>query len=220
MAIIRVVKNKNYTTIGKYHLREKNMSLKAKGLLSQMLSLPENWDYSITGLTKINKESKDTISSVLKELEEFGYLKRNQLKDEVGKFTDIEYLIYEMPYPKNPDTEKPDTENSPQYNTNIINKLNNKKEIYKERYGEFKNVLLTKEEYAKLEKSNLLTYIDKLSSYIASKGKKYKSHYATILNWSRNEKQDVPEWFDKTIEQDNTKDDELEEIKDWLNNYE
>ena len=64
---------------------------------------------------------------------------------------------------------------------------NNKKEIYKEKekYGEFKNVLLTDEEYHKLEKSNLLPYIEKLSSYIASKNKKYKSHYATILTWSR-----------------------------------
>ena len=215
MAIIRVVKNKNYTTIGKYHLREKDMSLKAKGLLSQMLSLPENWDYSITGLTKINKESKDTISSVLKELEEFGYLKRNQLKDEFGKFTDVEYLIYEKP-----DTENPDTENSPQYNTKLINKLNNKKEIYKERYGEFKNVLLTKEEYAKLEKSNLLTYIDKLSSYIASKGKKYKSHYATILNWSRSEKQEVPEWFEKNIESEELSKKEQEELDNWFKDYE
>lgn len=75
----------------------------------------------------------------------------------------------------------------------------NKKEINKEKYGEFKNVLLTKEEYHKLEKSNLLPYIEKLSSYIASKGKKYKSHYATILNWSRNDKKDSiePEWLGK-----------------------
>ena len=101
---------------------------------------------------------------------------------------------------------------------NSIDK-NNKKEIYKERYGEFKNVLLTKEEYAKLEKSNLLTYIDRLSSYIASKGKKYKSHYATILNWSRSDNQDVPKWFEQDIEQDTSEDKEMEELKDWLSNY-
>ena len=78
------------------------------------------------------------------------------------------------------------------------------KEIYKEKekYGEFNNVLLTKEEYAKLEKSNLLPYIEKLSSYIASKNKRYKSHYATILNWSRKDTKavvvdSIPEWFDK-----------------------
>lgn len=95
---------------------------------------------------------------------------------------------------------------------NNISNNNNRKEIYKEKYGEFGNVLLTKEEYHKLEQSNLLQYIEKLSSYIASKGKKYKSHYATILTWSRNEnkaeaksfkKQSVePEWLGKEIKQE------------------
>lgn len=91
----------------------------------------------------------------------------------------------------------------------------NKKEINKEKYGEFKNVLLTDEEYHKLEKSNLLPYIEKLSSYIASKGKKYKSHYATILNWSRKEHKEeiIPEWLDKEI----TKEELTDEQKYWLN---
>lgn len=91
----------------------------------------------------------------------------------------------------------------------------NKKEINKEKYGEFKNVLLTEEEYHKLEKSNLLPYIEKLSSYIASKGKKYKSHYATILNWSRKEHKEeiIPEWLDKKIEKEELTD----EQKYWLN---
>lgn len=88
-----------------------------------------------------------------------------------------------------------------------------KKEIYKEKYGEFNNVLLTDEEYHKLEESNLLPYIEKLSSYIASKGKKYKSHYATILTWNRTDKKDndkskkekpVPEWFDKEYKEELT----------------
>jgi hypothetical protein len=94
------------------------------------------------------------------------------------------------------------------------------KEIYKEKeikkkYGEFENVLLTEEEYHKLEKSNLLPYIEKLSSYIASKGKKYKSHYATILNWSRKEHKEeiIPEWLDKEI----TKEELTDEQKYWLN---
>ena len=91
---------------------------------------------------------------------------------------------------------------------NSIEKISiDKKENIKEKksYGEFNNVLLTDEEYAKLEKSNLLMYIETLSSYIASKGKKYRSHYATILNWSRKEKpttQIKPSWIDKEIEQD------------------
>lgn len=82
-------------------------------------------------------------------------------------------------------------------------------------YGEFKNVKLTKEEYHKLEQANLLPYIEKLSSYMASKNKKYKSHYATILNWSRKDKANIPEWFDK---EQNTQELTKEELKsmEWL----
>ena len=90
---------------------------------------------------------------------------------------------------------------------NSIDKISiEEKEIYKEKekYGEFKNVLLTSEEYHKLEQANLLPYIEKLSSYIASKGKKYKSHYATILTWARGDKKEnnLPEWFGKEIKQE------------------
>ena len=82
-------------------------------------------------------------------------------------------------------------------------------------YGEFQNVKLTKEEYHKLEQANLLPYIEKLSSYMASKNKKYKSHYATILNWSRKDKANIPEWFDK---EQNTQELTKEELKsmEWL----
>lgn len=81
-------------------------------------------------------------------------------------------------------------------------------------YGEFKNVKLSKEEYHKLEELNLIPYIEKLSTYMKSRGKKYKDHYATIRNWSRreNKKEEVPEWFDKKLEVDNTSTEEMESI--------
>lgn len=94
------------------------------------------------------------------------------------------------------------------YNNIDNNIINNK--IYNI-YGEFKNVKLTDDEYKKLEEKNLLPYIEKLSSYIASKGKRYKSHYATILTWSRkeNKKEDVtPEWFNKDLGKGDFDDDE------------
>ena len=116
MAVIRVVKDKNFITMSKYHLQEKEMSLKAKGLLSQMLSLPENWDYSIVGLTKINKDGLDSIKATLKELETFGYLRRTRVKGTGGKYIDIEYTIYEKPQVGNPLVEKPYVENPPQLN--------------------------------------------------------------------------------------------------------
>ena len=97
---------------------------------------------------------------------------------------------------------------------------NNKKEIYKEKsvYGEFKNVKLTDEEYHKLEKANLLPYIEKLSSYIASKGKKYKNHYATILTWARKEPivEELPEWFDKDLKNEEPTEEDKKEFDNEL----
>ena len=125
MTVVRVVKDKNFITMGKYHLQEKEMSLKAIGLLSIMLSLPENWDYSIKGLVKIRKESYDSIRTTLKELEKFGYLKRTQILDK-GKFVDVEYTIYEKPQLENSLLEKPITENQTQLNNKELNNINNK----------------------------------------------------------------------------------------------
>lgn len=141
MTVVRIEKDKNFVAMGKYHLKEENMSLKAKGLLSQMLSLPDNWDYSIMGLTKINKDGLDSIKGALQELEKFGYLQRKRIKDEKGKYVDVEYTIYEKPlgeYPQvekphmgNPYMEKPTQLNNKELNNNLIKEINNK-EIYKE----------------------------------------------------------------------------------------
>ncbi len=96
MAVIRISKTKNYTVMSNYHLRDKNLSLKAKGLLSIMLSLSDDWHYSIRGLASICKEGITSISSTLKELEQFGYMQRHQpIAD--GKFQEIEYIIFETP---------------------------------------------------------------------------------------------------------------------------
>ena len=85
MAVIRINKTQNYTVMSNYHLKEKDMSLKAKGLLSLMLSLPDNWDYSISGLVSICKENETEIKSILKELEEFGYLERTMTNLKINK---------------------------------------------------------------------------------------------------------------------------------------
>ena len=86
MAVIRVEKNRNFTTMSNYHLRDKDLSLKAKGLLSQILSLPDDWDYSVRGLASICLEGKDCIVTTLKELEIKGYLVRKQLRDANGSW--------------------------------------------------------------------------------------------------------------------------------------
>lgn len=97
MAVFRVKKNKNFTTMCNIHLRDKNLSLKAKGMLSIFLSLPDEWHYSVKGLAEICQEGPDCIRSVLKELEAVGYLRRRRTRRENGQLGDAEYLIYETP---------------------------------------------------------------------------------------------------------------------------
>ena len=102
MAVFRVERTQNYTIMSNYHLRDKSISLKAKGLLSQMLSLPEDWDYTLTGLAKINQEGKDAIRAAVVELERAGYIYRCQTVDKAGKFSSNEYIIRERPVPVPP----------------------------------------------------------------------------------------------------------------------
>ena len=135
MAVFRVERNTGYTVMSNHHLRNKELSLKAKGLLSQMLSLPEDWDYTLAGLSYINRESIDAIRTAVWELEKAGYITRRQGRDEKGKMTAIEYTIYEQPQPPeldcpvlenptadNPTTENPTSENPMQLNKDISSK--------------------------------------------------------------------------------------------------
>lgn len=139
MSVIRVNKTANYTVLSNYHFKEKDMSLKAKGLLSLMLSLPDDWNYSISGLVKLSKDGKDSVMSALSELEAFGYLVRQKLTNSKGQFSGIEYNIYEQPQRDNPsavkqkaeeqqaanqDAEKPPQLNTNKLNTNTINNTN------------------------------------------------------------------------------------------------
>ena len=127
MSVMRVHKTANFTVMSNYHFKEKKMSLKAKGLLSLMLSLPEDWDYSVAGLTTLSKDGKDGVMTALAELEKFGYLTRTRLVNDKGQFDGVEYNIFEQPQEKpvaekpiseNENSEKPISENSQQLNTN------------------------------------------------------------------------------------------------------
>lgn len=136
MSKIRVHKTGNFTVMSNYHFKERAMSLKSKGLLSLMLSLPDDWNYSVSGLVKLSKDGKDSVMSALAELEEFGYLNRERITNSKGQFAGVEYNIYEQPQPKKPiadnpilDNEyadKPTEDSPPQLNTNQLNtNLNN-----------------------------------------------------------------------------------------------
>lgn len=134
--VFRINKTENYTVMGNYHLREKDMSLKAKGLMSIMLSLPKDWDYSINGLANLSKDGKDSVMSTLNELENFGYLIRTKHINEKGQFDGYNYDIYEKPNTDKPCTGNPNTDNQTQLNTIIINNKNNNKEINKESFSD------------------------------------------------------------------------------------
>ena len=141
MAVFRIEKTRDYTVMSNHHLKDRTLTMKSKGLLSMMLSLPDEWNYTTRGLAAICREGVDSIGAALKELETHGYIRRTQLRDEKGKITDTEYVIYEMPqceppsspgtplpgtakpYTENPDmgipdTAEPCTENPAQLNTN------------------------------------------------------------------------------------------------------
>ena len=137
MAVFRIERTRDYTVMSNHHLRDKALSLKSKGLLSMMLSLPEDWNYTTRGLAKICKEGVDAIGKTLKELELAGYIIRRQLRGKDGRISDTEYTIFEKPrkpsppdttlpdtenpYLDNPDTEAPDTDNPAQLNTKKSN---------------------------------------------------------------------------------------------------
>ena len=133
MAVFRVERNKGYTVMSNHHLRNKELTLKAKGLLSQMLSLPEDWDYTLAGLSRINREKIDAIREAVRELERAGYIQRSRERDEKGRLRGADYIIYEKPpnldLPTlenptldNPTLEKPMQEKPPLENPMQLNK--------------------------------------------------------------------------------------------------
>ena len=144
MPVFRVEKSRDFTVMSNHHLRNRNMSLRAKGLLSLMLSLPEDWDYTLKGLASISMEGVDAIRTVIRELEALGYLERRRKRNEKGQLKDAEYIIHERPIEnmnqkqtpqqpmftqptphepisENPVLDKPVSEGTTQLNTNISN---------------------------------------------------------------------------------------------------
>lgn len=120
MPVFRVEKNKNYTVMSNYHLKDKNLSLRAKGLLSYMLILPDDWDYSLNGLTSKSKESIRVIRSTIEELKNNAYLIINKCRNAKGLF-EYEYVIYE----------KPQKERTEEITTEITKKIKNNPDIQK-----------------------------------------------------------------------------------------
>ena len=137
MAVFRVERNTGYTVMSNHHLRNKELSLKAKGLLSQMLSLPEDWDYTLAGLSYINREKIDAIREAVRELERAGYIVRSRERDEKGRLRGAEYVIYEQPQKpvsdlpilENPTLDNPTLEKSMQEKPTLENPMQLNKDI-------------------------------------------------------------------------------------------
>jgi hypothetical protein len=172
MKIKRIQKSKNYSIISNEILKRKDLSLKAKGLMSLILSLPDDWDLNVNGLVKIVKESKNTVYSILKELNEFGYVERNRITDSSGQVVKWELIVYENPHTKKPDPKNPDVEKCTQINTNIKQNTNLTKHN-KEKFSieVFEMGILNKEE------SN--NFID----YWSEKNKKGKMRWELQKTW-------------------------------------
>lgn len=151
MSKVRVHKTANFTVMSNFHFKEKKMSLKAKGLLSLMLSLPDTWNYSVSGLVTLSKDGKDSVMSALAELEKFGYLTRERVTNSKGQFAGIEYNIFEEPQQQKPISENPILENENAenpisekptlLNTYLIKHLNNKDIKVLNKYGEFEKII-------------------------------------------------------------------------------
>lgn len=198
MSIMRIHKSKDYTVISNYHFKEKDMSLKAKGLLSLMLSLPNDWDYSIGGLCAICKENETAIRNTLKELEDFKYLIRTRKQNEKGQF-EYDYHIFEkpnsdVPLEEKPYTENPHADNQGQLNTNILN-TNNKKEnniinnIVKEKNEK-------KSKFIPPTKEEIENYCNEKGYYIDVN---YFYEYYSAGNWMDAEGKKVKNWKQRVV---------------------
>ena len=215
MAVIKVVKDKNFTVMSNYHLRDKRLSFKAMGLMSFMLSVSDDWEYSVNGLAQCAKDKKDSVLSALKELKEYGYLKIENKRNEKGVFQGAVYTIYEKPpctenpsphsekpHSENPHSEKPHSENPLQRNTNLKKVLNERSTNRKK--GEvgksdipshrFKPPCLADvSEYVK-EKGYIGFDCERFIDFYESKGwmvgkNKMKDWKAAVRNWARSNKE-------------------------------
>lgn len=192
---VTCIKNKDYSTISNVFFKDKNLSLKAKGLLAMVLTLPDNWDFTINGIEEITKEGKTAIYSAIDELKEHGYCKVTSVRDEKGTFKGNDYTFIENPYMENPNMD-----NQPQLNTNLIKDISsieyNQEEINKKEYKEKSNKLFEEcwiaykrkgkkgkakqywDKLSQIEKENVLSHI---KPYVASRELQYQQDFERYL---------------------------------------
>ena len=121
--VFRVERTKNFTVMANYHLKDRRLSLKAKGLLSVMLSLPDDWNYNMKGLARLSKDGLDSVRSTVNELERYGYVTRHRIRTETGQLADTEYLVRERPLDQEDQLERP-AEDNPRWENQVSGETN------------------------------------------------------------------------------------------------
>ncbi|UVX33614.1 MAG: Replication initiator protein A (RepA) N-terminus [Bacteriophage sp.] len=230
MAFLRKEHKEKYTCISNDVFRS-DLSLKARGMLCTMLSLPNDWEFSENGLQAILKDGQTSIRSAIKELESAGFLSRTRERDENGRMGKCVWIVCDYPRFENPNLVNSNLGNEPQLSTKqqSTNKPTTKesKRETRHKYGEYQNVLLSDSDMEKLKTEFPTDWeerIERLSAYMASSGKSYKNHLATIRNWARRDRdakrgtvsRETSSGFDKKVDADyyyqSTGDDELDKV--------
>lgn len=228
MAFLRKEHKENYTCISNDVFRS-DLSLKARGMLCTMLSLPDDWEFSENGLQAILKDGQTSIRSAIKELEKAGFLSRTRERDESGRMGRCVWIVSDYPRFENPNLVNSNLGNGPQLSTkeSSTNKSTTKesKRETRHKYGEYSNVLLSDSDMQKLQAEFTTDWeerIERLSAYMASTGKSYKNHLATIRNWARRDRsskkvsRETSSGFDKKIDADyyyqSTGDEEVDKV--------
>jgi hypothetical protein len=230
MAFLRKEHKEKYTCISNDVFRS-DLSLKARGMLCTMLSLPNDWEFSENGLQAILKDGQTSIRSAIKELESAGFLSRTRERDENGRMGKCVWIVCDYPRFENPNLVNSNLGNEPQLSTKqqSTNKPTTKesKRETRHKYGEYQNVLLSDSDMEKLKTEFPTDWeerIERLSAYMASSGKSYKNHLATIRNWARRDRdakrgtvsRETSSGFDKKVDADyyyqSTGDEELDKV--------
>lgn len=228
MAFLRKEHKEKYTCISNDVFRS-DLSLKARGMLCTMLSLPNDWEFSENGLQAILKDGQTSIRSAIKELESAGFLSRTRERDENGRMGKCVWIVCDYPRFENPNLVNSNLGNEPQLSTKqqSTNKPTTKesKRETRHKYGEYQNVLLSDTDLEKLKNEFPTEWeerIERLSAYMASTGNGYKNHLATIRNWARRDRsskkvsRETTSGFDKKIDADyyyqSTGDEEVDKV--------
>ena len=224
MAFLRKDHKKNYTCISN-DVFKSDLSLKARGMLCTMLSLPDDWEFSENGLQAILKDGQTSVRSAIKELESAGFLSRTRERDESGRMGRCVWIVCDYPRFENPNLVNSNLGNEPQLSTkeSSMNKPTTKesKKEPRHKYGEYSNVLLSDTDLVKLKAEFPTDWeerIERLSYYMESNGKTYKNHLATIRNWAKRDSESQSKRASRNESHWQKTEEEKQDEEAWMRN--